>query len=303
MKVFVAGASGVIGRVLVPRLLEAGHQVTGMTRSAERARLLEAQGAEAVVEVWFDAEALERALFSTLRKPLGRQADGVAAYYLNRPVSLTVTRGLIPTRVRPNHVTLFNVMLGICGGIWMALGGALGLVGGALVMQLVSILDGVDGELARMKVMMSTQGAWLDAVSDDVVKMSMYLGLGYASAGITGDPTYLKVAGLGLVATLMMNAFWYRNVAAQGLDSLNMVRGWFEEPGREHVHPLWQGFLEGWGYLLKRDTYTLLLVAITIMGAPTFAFGLMSFGIAVIFLSTFGQKLAAMVSPTPRAVR
>ncbi len=62
MKVFVAGASGVIGRVLVPRLLEAGHQVTGMTRSAERAQLLEAQGAEAVVCDVYDAEALERAV-------------------------------------------------------------------------------------------------------------------------------------------------------------------------------------------------------------------------------------------------
>lgn len=251
-----------------------------------------------------DAQALEHEIFSTLRKPLGRQADGVAAYYFNRPVSLTVTRGLIETRVRPNHVTLFNVGLGIFGGLWMALGGAWGLIGGALVMQLVSILDGVDGELARMKVMTSTQGAWLDAVSDDVVKMSMYLGLGYASAQLTGDPLYLRVAALGLVATILMNAFWYRAVASQGLDSLNMVRWWFEEEGREHVHPLWQGFLEGWGYLLKRDTYTLLLVTITIMGAPTLAFGLMSFGIAVIFVSTFGQRLAALLNPSsPRAAR
>jgi uncharacterized protein YbjT (DUF2867 family) len=36
MRVFVAGATGVIGRALVPKLVEAGHELTGMTRSAER---------------------------------------------------------------------------------------------------------------------------------------------------------------------------------------------------------------------------------------------------------------------------
>jgi nucleoside-diphosphate-sugar epimerase len=55
MRVFLAGATGAIGRQLVPLLLAAGHQVTGMTRSPERARELQAAGAEAVL-----ADALER---------------------------------------------------------------------------------------------------------------------------------------------------------------------------------------------------------------------------------------------------
>jgi nucleoside-diphosphate-sugar epimerase len=55
MKVFLAGATGAIGRQLVPLLLAAGHQVTGMTRSPERAGELRDAGAEAVL-----ADALER---------------------------------------------------------------------------------------------------------------------------------------------------------------------------------------------------------------------------------------------------
>jgi 2-alkyl-3-oxoalkanoate reductase len=58
MKVFVAGASGVVGRRLLPQLLEAGHEVTGMTRSAEKAKLLEAMGARAVICDVFDRRAL-----------------------------------------------------------------------------------------------------------------------------------------------------------------------------------------------------------------------------------------------------
>jgi nucleoside-diphosphate-sugar epimerase len=61
-RVFVAGASGAIGRPLVRRLLAAGHDVTGMTRSDSAAKDLRAAGAEAVVCDVFDATALDRAV-------------------------------------------------------------------------------------------------------------------------------------------------------------------------------------------------------------------------------------------------
>ena len=59
MKVFVAGASGAIGRPLVRQLVAAGHEVTGMTRREERAEEIRAAGATAVVCDVFDAAALE----------------------------------------------------------------------------------------------------------------------------------------------------------------------------------------------------------------------------------------------------
>jgi nucleoside-diphosphate-sugar epimerase len=60
MRVFLAGATGVIGRRLLPLLLAEGHEVTGMTRSSERVEQLRAAGAEAVVADAFDADALTR---------------------------------------------------------------------------------------------------------------------------------------------------------------------------------------------------------------------------------------------------
>jgi nucleoside-diphosphate-sugar epimerase len=58
MRIFLAGASGVLGRELTPLLLQAGHQVTGMSRSSERAAQIRAQGADAVVCDAFDPGAL-----------------------------------------------------------------------------------------------------------------------------------------------------------------------------------------------------------------------------------------------------
>ena len=62
MRVFVAGATGAIGRPLVPKLLAAGHEVTGMTRSEERAAGVREAGAHAVVCDVFDADAVGRAM-------------------------------------------------------------------------------------------------------------------------------------------------------------------------------------------------------------------------------------------------
>jgi 2-alkyl-3-oxoalkanoate reductase len=58
LKVFVAGASGALGRPLLRLLRDAGHEVTGMTRREERAAEIRAAGAEAVVCDVFDADAL-----------------------------------------------------------------------------------------------------------------------------------------------------------------------------------------------------------------------------------------------------
>jgi 2-alkyl-3-oxoalkanoate reductase len=58
VKVFVAGATGVIGRRLVPMLVERGHEVTAMTRSPEKADEVRVMGATPVIRDVFDAEGL-----------------------------------------------------------------------------------------------------------------------------------------------------------------------------------------------------------------------------------------------------
>jgi len=62
VRVFVAGATGVIGRRLVPLLVSAGHDVAGMTRSELKAELLRQWGAQPVVCDVFDRDELVRAV-------------------------------------------------------------------------------------------------------------------------------------------------------------------------------------------------------------------------------------------------
>jgi nucleoside-diphosphate-sugar epimerase len=62
MRIFLAGASGVIGRKLTPMLVEAGHEVAGTTRSAEKADLLRGLGCGPLVIDVYDAEELRAAV-------------------------------------------------------------------------------------------------------------------------------------------------------------------------------------------------------------------------------------------------
>ncbi len=77
MRVFVAGASGAIGTRLVPRLVEHGHAVVGSARSDEKAALVRAFGAEAVVLDLLDARAVERAIRAARPDAIVHQATAL----------------------------------------------------------------------------------------------------------------------------------------------------------------------------------------------------------------------------------
>src|SRR6187549_2819858 len=62
VRIFLAGASGVIGQRLIPRLVQAGHVVGGMTRSSSKTDLLRHLGAEPILCDVFDREALVQAV-------------------------------------------------------------------------------------------------------------------------------------------------------------------------------------------------------------------------------------------------
>ncbi|HSD89930.1 MAG TPA: CDP-alcohol phosphatidyltransferase family protein [Kofleriaceae bacterium] len=123
-----------------------------------------------------DARSLRRAeklLVWSLRK----QAQGIAAYWINRHISLPVTRAICRTNIIPNQVTVFCFLLALTGGIVIGQGGYLAGVLGMALVNLGSILDGVDGELARLKYRFSHIGAWLDTLADDFGNVAYISGI------------------------------------------------------------------------------------------------------------------------------
>src|SRR4051812_23206056 len=78
MNVFVAGASGAIGRPLVAELIRRGHAVTGMTRSDAGATALASMGAAVARVSAFDAPEIEQTLRETKAEVVIDEFDGAA---------------------------------------------------------------------------------------------------------------------------------------------------------------------------------------------------------------------------------
>jgi nucleoside-diphosphate-sugar epimerase len=106
VRIFLAGASGAIGRRLTPLLLTAGHEVTGSTRSPETARQLNAAGIHGVVADVFDAGALRDAVvkarpeivihqLTDLPRVVEDEAQLAASYPRNARIRTEGTRNLI----------------------------------------------------------------------------------------------------------------------------------------------------------------------------------------------------------------
>lgn len=80
MKVFIAGATGAIGKQLIPQLLARGHEVTGTTRSAEKARRLRALGAQAAIVDSLDQSGILRAVLAARPEVIIHEETALASF-------------------------------------------------------------------------------------------------------------------------------------------------------------------------------------------------------------------------------
>lgn len=133
-----------------------------------------------------------------LRLSLGKPSDGFFSRHLNRRFSWPISRLLMRLGATPNQVTWGNLALGLCSGWLIGRGGYGNTLAAGLLFQFVSILDGSDGEIARLTYRFSNLGARLDNLSDTVVLVLFFLNLPIGLHAATGDPAWLARGGLML---------------------------------------------------------------------------------------------------------
>jgi phosphatidylglycerophosphate synthase len=114
------------------------------------------------------------------------------------PLARLVVRALLPLRVPAPAVVLANTAAGLAGAwtIWHG-----DLIAGALLLQLKTLLDNADGQLARAAGRTSTLGRYLDTEADLVVNVAVFAALGH----VTGQPWLALVALAGLTAVLSVD--------------------------------------------------------------------------------------------------
>jgi len=172
-------------------------------------RILSANGNAKTFDIqdsyWIDVDdenafsKAENLLIDNLKKT----SDGPVSRYLNRPLSIRLTRLILNTKIAPNHISIFAFILGILGAGFFFLGGYVNLIIGGILAQIASVVDGCDGEIARLKFKASEFGGWFDAVLDRYGDAFLLFGLTYHVYLTDGRFLYIIIGFLAIIGTFM----------------------------------------------------------------------------------------------------
>ncbi len=121
-----------------------------------------------------------------------REEDGFLARNFDRSISRLVSSRLARTGVTPNRITLLAMSIGLAGAFLLSLPGYWSHLAGALIFVFCVIMDGVDGEVARLKLMETSFGHYLDITTDNIVHAAIFAGMGFGLYHDTGNPLYIN---------------------------------------------------------------------------------------------------------------
>ena len=187
------------------RLLDFLH--TFLTRRpmvCERGQILDATGKERIPRV-------EKLLFKSLIK----DTEGFMSRFVERPISLAISRRLVDTAITPNQITLISVLIGLLGAFFISLGRGFWQIAGSILFLVHSIVDGCDGEIARIKFMESWLGGILDFWGDNVVHAAVFSAIGLEWWRRTGSIIPLSLSVVAVVGTFLSALLIYLSTMKQ----------------------------------------------------------------------------------------
>jgi phosphatidylglycerophosphate synthase len=153
--------------------------------------------------------AATRWLYQFAYKP---ELDSTVVRVVYRPISRPFTRLFTRLPFTPNQITGIALSFAAIGCVLLAQRDHLTHAIGMFLIAFPSgILDAVDGEVARLRLQYSKFGAWLDAVGDDILRVSMILAIGAHVAPAYPDLPiwWITIASAALTAAAMAPMWWY----------------------------------------------------------------------------------------------
>ncbi len=217
--------------------LERSAKQDGDTTLSAAVQILSTEGKAKAVEIngrfWIDVddpETFSRAEKSILASLQNKPNDGPVSRYINRPLSVMISRRLVNHRITPNQISLFSFLCAVLAAGLFALDGYLALLLGGFVAQFASIVDGCDGEVARLTYQSSPYGGWFDAVLDRYADAFLLFGLMWHAYADRTDGLILLFGFLAIIGSFMLS------YTADKHDSLmrdRINRGWGWRMGRD----------------------------------------------------------------------
>jgi CDP-L-myo-inositol myo-inositolphosphotransferase len=182
-------------------------------------------------------------LLAGLSKP---EEDGFIARSMNRSLSRWISERLVRTRLTPNTITLWSFLMCLSGAVLFGLGEYVWTLLAGLLIQAASVMDGCDGEVARLKFLSSRFGAWLDTVLDRYADVAIAAGICSGQWLTTPGPA-VWVGGLMATSGFLLASYMKKEYTLR------------------YGHKLLGGVVER---LLKRDMRLFVLFAAALLNRP-----------------------------------
>ncbi|MBI3030930.1 MAG: CDP-alcohol phosphatidyltransferase family protein [Candidatus Rokubacteria bacterium] len=211
-----------------------------------------------------------------LLRGLVREAEGFMSRHVERRISLALTRRLVSTRISPNIMTFVSLAVGLAGAPFFLSAWPLYQLTGALLLLAHSILDGCDGELARLKFEESRLGSLLDFWGDNVVHVAVMacIAIGWSLAVQAAWP--LLLGGVAAASVLLAAGAVYRLTVRQQALAGRMFPA---EPGAPGA------WLPRLADVLARRDFIYLVVLLSAAGKATWFLALAAVGTPLFLLA------------------
>jgi CDP-L-myo-inositol myo-inositolphosphotransferase len=157
---------------------------------------------------WIDVDdpaAFRRAEKTLLNRLRDKSNDGPISRYLNRPISVQFSRQLVKFDITPNQISLFSFLCSLLAAGLFALGGYPALLLGGVMAQFASIIDGCDGEVARLKYQSSDFGGWFDAVLDRYADAFLLFGMTWHLLAVEANGWVLFTGFMAIIGSFMLS--------------------------------------------------------------------------------------------------
>lgn len=204
----------------------------------------------------------EKKLFRQVYKP----TDGWISRNINRKISTFCTRYLLKTGLSATHVTGLVSLIGVLSGVFVSSGTYPGVLIGGLFFNLASILDGCDGEMARLKMSSSKTGEWLDTLSDNLTYVAFLIGIAVGVYHQNPSPMVVGQVGLmfaGLILSLGLMFYYLTRYTNSG--SLVSVR--WDKPDEEKraAEAPKNPWLSKIHFVMKRDFFAMFFMVLAML--------------------------------------
>lgn len=152
-----------------------------------------------------DEKAFKKAKRKLLETLKSKTNDGPVSRWLNRPVSIRCSSWLVNYNITPNQISIFSFLLSLVAALFFATGDYLYLLIGGILAQFASIIDGSDGEVARLKYLSSEYGGWFDAVLDRYADAFLLFGLTWYVYIQNNAPLVLIIGFSAIIGSFMLS--------------------------------------------------------------------------------------------------